>query len=40
MPALAPPAGRVPLGAWLSLAFWGLGTAVLLTLGLAYRLYA
>lgn len=36
----AAPPSRVPLGAWLSLAFWAIGTAVLLILGLAYRLTA
>lgn len=42
--AMAPgepePAARVPLSAWLSLAFWAIGTALLFSLGLAYRLMA
>lgn len=31
---------RVPLSAWLSLAFYAIGTALLLSLGVAYRLFA
>lgn len=31
---------RVPLSAWLSLAFYAIGTALLFSLGVAYRLYA
>ncbi len=34
------PSARVPLSAWLSLAFWAIGTAVLFSLGVAYRLLA
>ena len=36
----AEPAARVPLSAWLSLAFYAIGTALLFSLGVAYRLYA
>ncbi|WP_139026524.1 hypothetical protein [Achromobacter arsenitoxydans] len=39
-PSAAAPPARVPLSAWLSLAFWAIGTALLFTLGLAYRLVA
>ncbi|WP_313620586.1 hypothetical protein [Achromobacter sp.] len=45
--ATAPPppteaelSARVPLSAWLSLAFWAIGTALLFSLGVAYRLLA
>lgn len=31
---------RVPLSAWLSLAFYAIGTALLFSLGVAYRLFA
>ncbi len=31
---------RVPLSAWLSLAFYAIGTALLFSLGVAYRLLA
>lgn len=34
------PQAPVPLSAWLSLAFWAIGTALLFILGLAYRLLA
>ncbi|MFJ3460213.1 hypothetical protein [Achromobacter spanius] len=30
---------RVPLSAWLSLAFYAIGTALLFSLGVAYRLF-
>lgn len=36
----AEPAARVPLSAWLSLAFYAIGTALLFSLGVAYRLLA
>ena len=39
-PGEAEPSARVPLSAWLSLAFWALGTALLFSLGVAYRLVA
>ena len=31
---------RVPLSAWLTLAFYAIGTALLFSLGVAYRLFA
>ncbi|WP_313697118.1 hypothetical protein [Achromobacter sp.] len=31
---------RVPLSAWLSLAFYAIGTVLLFSLGVAYRLFA
>lgn len=37
---LAEPPARVPLSAWLSLAFYALGTALLFSLGVAYRMLA
>jgi hypothetical protein len=37
---LAEPSARVPLSAWLSLAFYAIGTALLFSLGVAYRLFA
>lgn len=33
-------AARVPLSAWLTLAFYAIGTALLFSLGVAYRLLA
>lgn len=33
-------AARVPLSAWLSLAFYAIGTALLFSLGVAYRMFA
>jgi len=39
-PGEVEPSARVPLSAWLSLAFWALGTALLFSLGVAYRLVA
>ena len=39
-PADAESPVRVPLSAWLSLAFYAIGTALLFSLGVAYRLFA
>lgn len=40
LPADADAPARVPLSAWLSLAFYAIGAALLFSLGVAYRLFA